>query len=150
MIRYLSVTEGKNLQIRKAAEAMTRGAAVTVDYTDGTLDLATAENGFFLVDVAPNYNGANAYITPTDGSFETIADDALVITVPTLVGERYAVSELTKGTLAVGDPIKAASGKFVAAEATDVVEWVYGGEYTEEPSDITMYIVERVAQYTVA
>ena len=147
MLRFLQVTEGKELPIRTAAEAMTRGGLITVDYTDDTVDKATANTGFSFVDVAPNYDGINAMVSPTDSAFEDISDGALIITVPAYVGERYATSELTIGTLSKGDLIVASSGKFVAA-SSGTAEWRYGGLHSD-PSGITMYIVEKVAPTSV-
>ena len=148
MIRFLQVDENKNIQILKAGEALTRGAAVTKNYATDAVGKATATGGIYLVDVAPNYDGINSVIAPTDGSFESIASGALVLFVPTYEGERYATTELTVGALVQGGYLKAASGKFVAGVTNDVCEWVYGGTYSD-PTGKTMYIVERVAPKTV-
>lgn len=149
MLRYLQVLKDKPIQILEAGSALTRGGCVAKDYATGKVGAATAAGGFFLVDNAPNYDGINAVIAPTDADFENIASGALCLFTPTFVGERYATTELTLGSLAVGDALKASGGKFVAGASGDSCEWVYGGPYAD-PTGLTMYIVERVAPVTVA
>ena len=149
MLRYLQVLKDKPIQILETSAALTRGACVAKDYATGKVAGATATGGFFLVDNAMNFDGINAVIAPSEGDFESIASGALCLMVPTFVGERYATSELTVGSLEVGDALKASAGKFVAGAQNDVCEWVYGGTYAD-PTGITMYIVERVAPITVA
>lgn len=149
MLRYLEVLKNKPIQILKAGAALTRGGCVVKDYTDGTVDPATADAGFCLIDNAPNYDGINAVIAPTDADFESIASGALCLLVPTFVGERYATTELTPTSLSVGDALIASAGKFVKGAQNDVCDWVYGGTYAD-PTGLTMYIVERVAPITVA
>lgn len=143
MIRFINVNEGKNLLLRKASETMTRGMAVTLNYANETVGKATATTDIYLVDVDANYNGINAVIAPTDGSFEDIAVDQMVILVPAYVGERYATTELTIGALTKGALLKAAAGEFVAAVSNDVCEWCYGGTYSDATGK-TMYVVERI------
>ena len=143
MLRFLQVTEDKQISILDAGEAMVRGGTITKDYSDGTVDKATAATNFYLADVAPNSNGINAIITPTDAGFEAIAAGDKVLVVPTYVGERYATTELTIGALVKGNYLKSAGGKFVAAEASDNSTWVYGGLYSD-PTGLTMYVVEKV------
>jgi len=149
MLRFLQVNEKKPIPILVAGEALTRGMAVTQDYADNTIKKATATSGFFLVDNAPNYDGLNAVYSPTDGSFETITSGAKALLIPVYVGERYATTELTIGTLTKGASIKSSAGKFVAAVANDVCEWVYGGTYSD-PTGLTMYVVECVPSHTVS
>lgn len=149
MLRYLQVQKDKPIQILEAGAALKRGGCVVKDYTDDTVDPATADSGFFLVDNAANYDGINAVIAPTDADFENIASGALCLVVPTYVGERYATTELTIGSLSKGDALIASGGKFVAGVQSDVCDWVYGGTYAD-PTGLTMYIVERVAPVTVA
>lgn len=144
MLRYLQVNEKKPLALMKAGEDMKKGAPVVKDYTDGTVDKATATEGIFLVDKANNYDGINAVIPQNDGGFEDIKSGEVVITIPTYVGERYATSELTVGSLKVGDFLKASDGKFVAGVTNDVCNFVYQGEY-DDPCGIKLYIVEVVA-----
>lgn len=140
MLRFLQVTEGKQIQIVKAGAALKRGAPVTKSVAADTVAAATGD-AVFLVDNAPNYNGINAAIIPDDAAFEDIASGALCLAVPVYVGERYATTELTIGSLSKGDKITASSGKFVA-DADG--KWAYGGTYSD-PTGLTMYIVERIA-----
>lgn len=149
MIRFLNVNEGKNLPLRKASEAMKRGGAVVVDYTDETLGKATANTGIYLVDVAPTYDGINAVVTPPDGSFEDIAAGQMCIEIPTYLGERYAITEVTTTGLSKGTPIVTSAGKFVKAGLSTKYEWVYGGTYAD-PSVAGMHIIERVPEGTTA
>lgn len=144
MLRYLQVNEKKPLALMKAGAAMKKGAAIVKDYTDGTVDNATATDGIFLVDKANNYDGINAIIPQNDGGYEDIKEGEIVITIPLYVGERYATSELTVGSLNVGDLLKASAGKFVAGTTNDVCNFVYQGEY-DDPCGIKLYIVEVVA-----
>lgn len=147
MLRFLQVNEHKPLELVRAGEDMTKGAAVVMDYTDNTVNKATATDGIFLVDRANDYNGINSIIPQNDAGYEAIKSGDLVIRIPAYVGERYATSELTKGEMSVGDYVKASAGKFVAAATSDTCEWIYGGEY-DDPTG-TLYIVERVAPYKV-
>lgn len=148
MIRALKVQTGKPISIFVASEAMTRGCPVTVDFSDETVDKATATGGIYLVDVPNNYDGLNAVIPPNDTQFENIVEGQKVLVIPTKVGERYATTELTLGAIVAGDGLKASGGKFVEAAANDVVEWKYVGTYADPTG--TMYAIERVAPYTVA
>ena len=148
MLRFLQVVENKPIKIVKASEDMTRGAVVA-DSFSGTVSKASGV-GSYLVDVAKNYDGINSIIEPTDGAFETIASGATVLRVPTLLGERYATTELTIGTLVVGNPIVASSGKFVKAGVSTEYEWVYGGTYADPSVTAPMYIIEKVAHGVTA
>lgn len=141
MIRFLSVTEDKNLPIRKASAEMKRGAAIVVNHVDDTVAPASAETGIFLVDVAPNYDGINAVITPNDSAFEKIEAGQNVISIPVYVGERFATTECADG-LSMGAGLKAEAGEFVAADGA--YEFVFKGEYSD-PTGLKMYIVEKVA-----
>ena len=148
MLRFLQVNENKPLALMKAGEAMTKGAAVVKDYTDGTVDKATATGGIFLVDKANNYDGVNAAVPQNDGGFENIAQGEIVITIPTYVGERYATSEVTATSLTVGAYLKASAGKFVAGAKDDTCNFVYQGVY-DDPCGKTLYIIEVVAPHTL-
>ena len=100
---------------------------------------APIEGGAYFIDVPKNYDGVNAVIEPLDKDFEDIAAGARVNRIPTRVGERYATTELTVGTLKVGDSLTVTNGKFVAGNG----DWIYGGVYNN-PYGLTMYIVEKV------
>lgn len=145
MLRFLQVNHSKNIPIMKAGAALTRGAVVTLDYTDDTVDAATDVAPEFLVDAVINFDGLNAAYA-NDASYEAIASGAKCLAVPCYVGERYATTELTIGSLSVGDGIKGSAGKFVAAATNDVVCWRYGGTYAD-PTGKTMYIVEKVPAF---
>lgn len=128
-----------------ASAAMKRGAFVTPDESDLTVGPATGPT-CYLVDVAPNYDGINAVIEPNDGAFEDIEEGQRVILIPVLLGEKYATSEVTKGSLNAGDKIAATSGKAAADENGD---WVYCGEYSD-PTGIAMYTITRAYPVTTA
>ena len=147
MLRFLQVNAAKNIQILDASVAMTRGACVVKNPATGKVSLATADSGFFLVDSPDNSDGANASGV-NDKSFEAIAEGAKCLLVPVYVGERYATTELTVGSLKVGDYLAASAGKFVAASATKKSNFIYGGTYSD-PTGLTMYIVECVPEATV-
>jgi hypothetical protein len=149
MIRFYQVNTAKNIPIVTAGEALKRGAPVTIDYSDNTVDKATTTGECFLVDISANYDGINAMVTPTDGSFEDIASGATCLAVPTLLSESFGTTELTVGTLAKGDPLKAVSGKFVAGVAGDTCVYRYGGTVSD-PTGLTMYEVKRVPAVTIA
>ena len=61
-VEILQVNEHKPLELVRAGEDMTKGAAVVMDYTDNTVNKATATDGIFLVDRANDYNGINSII----------------------------------------------------------------------------------------
>lgn len=97
--------------------------------------------GDFFADVPKNYDGINAVIQPLEKDCEDIAQGARYNKIPTVKGERYATTELTLGSLQVGDTLTTASGKFVAGSG----KWKYQGVYAN-PYGLTMYIVERVSE----
>lgn len=148
MLRFLQVNTAKNIQILDANTALTRGAGVVKDAATGKVGKATADTCAFLVDAPVNSDGVNAggY---DDKSFETIEAGAKCLLVPVYVGERYATTELTLGSLSVGDNLAVSAGKFVAATASKPSNWVYGGTYSD-PTGLTMYIIECVPETTVA
>lgn len=110
---------------------------------------APIEGGEYFIDVPKNYDGINAVVEPKEADFENIASGARVNRIPTRVGERYATTELTVGSLTAGDAIVVSSGKFVAAGASTAYNWIYGGVYNN-PYGLTMYIVEKVPAATTA
>ena len=154
MLRYLQVLKDKPIQIVPAGKDLTRGGCVVKDIANnevliaGSLSGNTPNTGFFLVDNAPNYNGINAIIAPTDADFENIVEGDLCLLVPTFVGERYATTEVDDArSLSVGDALIAVDGMFSAASGGVAYEWVYGGTYSD-PTGLNMYIVERVSPAT--
>ena len=141
MLRYLQVLKDKPIQILEAGEDLVRGSAVVKNYETGKVE-AASDSGLFLVDNAPNYDGINAIIAPTDADFENIASGALCLLVPTVIGERYATSAISPSDFEVGDPLTVSMGEFVSG-STGYCEWVYGGVYND-PTGIPMGIVERI------
>ena len=140
MLRIVEGHTNKALSVMyTASAALKRGAFVTPNEADMTVGPATGATQY-LVDVSPNYDGINAAIEPTDGAFEDIKEGDRVILVPVLIGEKYATSEVTKGSLNAGDKIAATAGKAAANASGD---WVYCGEYSD-PTGIPMYVVKRV------
>lgn len=140
MLRIVEGHTDKALSVMyTASAAMTRGAFVTPNEADMTVGPATGATQY-LVDVPKNYDGINAVIEPSDADFEEIKEGDRVILVPVLIGEKYATSEVTKGSLTAGDKIAATAGKAAADESGD---WEYCGEYSD-PTGIPMYVVKRV------
>lgn len=140
MLRIVEGHTNKALSVMyTASAAMKRGAFVTPKEDDMTVGPATGATQY-LVDVAPNYDGINAVVEPNDGDFEDIKEGDRVILVPVLIGEKYATSEVDKGSLNPGDLISATSGKAATNESGD---WMYCGEYSD-PTGIKMYTVKRV------
>lgn len=149
MIRELETVQGKSVELLLTSAEVTKGAPIAIDYSDETVAPATAGLGTLLVDINPVYEGLTAIVEPTDADFETVKEGTRVRVIQTLPGEMYATSELTKGDLTEGDPLKVTSGKFVKAEATNGYAWVYRGEYSD-PTGIAMYRISRVEIGTVA
>lgn len=147
MYRLIQGNTAKNIIIAEAGEAMTRGAAVTIKGSDGKVYKATEGTGAYLVDVAPNYDGINAVVEASDKEFEAITEGQKVLVVPAYVGESFATTEVTKGSLAVGDAIKADAGKFVAAGKNTAYDFVYNGVYSD-PTGLAMYKITRVKEAT--
>ena len=148
MLRYLQVQKDKPIQILPAGEDLIRGACVVKDYERGVVNNASGHS-CFIVDNAPNYDGINAVIAPTDADFENIAQDALCLLVPAREGDRYATTEVDiQGGIDVGTPLVADDGMFVPASNGDTYEWVYGGTYND-PTGLNMYVVERVEVATI-
>lgn len=140
MLRIIEGHTNKALSVMyTASAALKRGAFVTPDESDLTVGPATGATQY-LVDVPKNYDGINSVIEPSDGDFEDIAVGDRVILVPVLIGEKYATSEVTKGSLTAGDKIAATAGKAAASADGD---WEYCGEYSD-PTGIAMYVVKRV------
>ena len=148
MIRYLQVVQGKPIAASMTASApVKKGAPAVKDYADNTVAPAASGLGEYLIDIAPVYEGLNAIVEPTDGAFEDADTGAIVLVIPTLVGERFATSEINASGLNAGDPLNASAGKFAKASSGDYI-WVYGGEYSD-PTGIEMHIIERVEKASV-
>lgn len=144
MIRELETVQNKPVELLLTSAQVTKGAPVDIDYEDETVAAATDGLGTKLVDINPVYEGIYSIVEPTDADFETAETGTRVRVIQTLPGEMYATSELTKGSLTEGNPVKVSSGKFVAAtEGTDDYAWVYRGEYSD-PTGIAMYRISRV------
>lgn len=149
MIRYLKTVQGKPVSIMVAGSKITKGAPLTQDFTDDTVDPAATGLGLYLADIEATYEGINAIVNPTDDSFETAAAGARVLVIPTIPGESYATTELTATGLAKGDALVATSGKFVKAGTSTKYAWVYGDTYSD-PTGLTMYKITRVDVDTTA
>ena len=108
---------------------------------------APLEDGAYFADVQKNYDGVNAVIEPMEKDFEDIAIGQRYNRIPTLLGERYATTEVEKGELNKGDMVKVQDGKFVSAAGAEA-EWMYDGVY-DNPYGLDMYIVEKVPPKTV-
>lgn len=148
MLRYLQVQGNRPVNaIRKVSADMKQGMVVSVDYANDEMDKATGV-GYYLVDIARNYDGINAAIFYPDDHFEDIEEGLMALQITPTLGDRFATDQLTIGALKKGDPIKAVAGLFVAAESSDAYGWVYQGTYAD-PTGKTLYIVERVPNATV-
>ena len=147
MIRYLQVVQGKPIALMTASSDVRKGAPAAKDFTDMTVAHEATGMGLYLIDIAPEYKGMDAIVEPTDGAFEEAKSGAIVRVIPTMIGERYATSELTVGDLTEGDKLSASSGKFVKATAGQAA-WVYCGEYSD-PTGIKMYAIERIEPVSV-
>lgn len=110
-----------------AAEALKRGTPL--------------EGGEYFADVPKNYDGVYSVMPPREKDSENIAVGDRYNRIPTRIGERYATTELTVGSLSVGDRVTVSGGKFVAGSNSD--SWLYQGVYAN-PYDLDMYIVEKV------
>lgn len=139
MLRYLQVVEMKPITIVTAGADMTRGAAVTYAPATNSVSAATTGTAVSLVDVAMNFDGCNAAITPTDADFEAIKNGDLVLKVTPLHGEHYATNQITAAGLNPGDALTASAGKFVKATTgagTDNSSgFIYVGKYNDPDFD---------------
>lgn len=148
MLRHLQVVENKPIKTTFVTSAeMYQGMGVSLDFANSEIDKATGV-GDYLVDIPKSYTGLYSIVNPEDDAFEVIASGANALVVPTYVGEIYATDQLTIGTLSVGDPLKVASGLFVAAAQGNSYQWIYKGTHSDPTG--TMYKIERVALGTVA
>lgn len=130
MYRALQVYTGKPIEIVKAGGALTRGMVATYAPATGTVTAATGTDAVCLIDVAPNYDGINAAITPNDAAFEKIAEGDLVLKVVPNHGEHFATNQITADGLAAGDLLEAAAGKLVKATGS-AGQFVYVGAYAD-------------------
>jgi hypothetical protein len=147
MLRFLQEQNQKPLEVLTAGAALKRGSFVYKDPEDDELKMLATGLGDDIVDISKNYDGTNSIKNPTDGDFETIADGAQALRVPTLVGERYAISEVTRNYADVGDPMTVTNGKLVKATGAAAYQWIYGGTYSD-PTGITKHVVEKVTPAT--
>lgn len=134
MLKHLIRHQDKGILEVVASAAMNRGTPL--------------EGGEYFADKELEYNDINAVIEPVEKDNDVIAKDALYLKEPTMLGERYATTELTAAGLSVGDMVAVANGKFVKPTATGSCIWKYQGTY-ENPFGVDMYIVERVPATTV-
>ena len=134
MLKHLVRHQGKGILEVVAEAAMTRGTPL--------------EGGEYFADKEIEYNGINAVIEPVAKDNDTIAEGAIYLKEPTMLGERYATTELTATGLNAGDMVVVNSGKFVKPTKTGAAFWKYQGVY-ENPFGVNMYIVERVPSTNV-
>ena len=134
MLKHLVRHQGKGILEVVAEAAMTRGTPL--------------EGGEYFADKEIEYNGINAVIEPVEKDNDTIAEGAIYLKEPTMLGERYATTELTATGLNAGDMVVLNSGKFVKPTKTGAAFWKYQGVY-ENPFGVNMYIVERVPSTNV-
>lgn len=130
MYRALQVYSGKPIEIVKAGGALTRGMVATYAPATGTVTAATGTDAVCFVDVAPNYNGINAAITPNDTAFEKVEEGDLVLKVVPNHGEHFATNQITASGLKAGDLLQASAGKLVKASGS-VGQFVYVGAYSD-------------------
>lgn len=133
MLARLIEQADKPIKQEVAAAAMERGTFI--------------ENGNFVVDVPKNYDGINAVVDPKYTDSDTIAIGDTYNKIPVVMGERYATTELTVGTLTDGDGLTLTSGLLVAAASAAKYHLVYRGTYAN-PYGVTMYAVEVVPEAT--
>ena len=142
MIRNLQVVTNKPIEIVTAGAELTRGMAVTFAPATKSVTAATTGANVCFVDVAMNFDGCNAAITPTDADFEEIKNGDLVLKIVPLHGEHYATNQITASGLTPGDPLTASAGKLVKATTgagTDnSAGFVYVGKY-DDPDFDDMY-----------
>lgn len=142
MIRNLQVVTNKPIEIVTAGAELTRGMAVTFVPATKSVTAATTGTNVCFVDVAMNFDGCNAAITPTDADFEEIKNGDLVLKIVPLHGEHYATNQITASGLNPGDPLTASAGKLVKATTgagTDnSAGFVYVGKY-DDPDFDDMY-----------
>jgi len=128
-----------------AAEII-RGTVVTKDLDAGRVAAATSGMGDYFVNGSKEYTGIYAVVNPTDSIHDTLAAGVKCQVVNTVVGERYASSEVTTGTADIGDPMNVSSGKFVKAAGGSAYQWVYGGLQVDPTGRLP--IVEKVMPST--
>jgi len=147
MLRFLQEHNDKPIEVLTAGAALARGGFVYKDPADDELKVLATGLGDDIVDICKNYDGANAVKDPTEADFEAIAENAQALRVPTLVGERYATSEVTRNYADIGDPMTVTNGKLVKATGAAAYQWIYGGTYSD-PTGITIHAVEKVVPAT--
>ena len=147
MLRYLQTQQNKPVEVLPVDGDTARGAVVYKDIATGKIKALTSGLGDALVDVSNTYDGINAMTNPVERTYEMIEDGAKAIYVPAILGDRFAVSEITATHAKKGHPLTAANGAFVKAAGAASYQWVYGGQY-RDPMGVMTHIVERVAPAT--
>ena len=140
MIRDLQANTSKPVQIVVATADVTRGAPVVYDAATNKIVAATAD-GFGFVDISPNYDGINAYRTPTDADFEEIKAGDLCLYKSYCHGERIATNQITMASVTAGTKLTVTGGKL--AKASTGGDWVYVGPYTDPDFD-DMHIIQHL------
>lgn len=128
MYRALQVNVAKNVEIVRADEDLIRGMAVYYNPANGSV-AKTGTGDLCLLDVAPNYDGINAAITPNDASFEEIKEGALALKITLYTGEHYATNQITASGLTAGDKLTVSNGKLV--KGSDDAKFIYVGAYAD-------------------
>ena len=107
MIRELQVVANKPITLITTSEAMKRGAVIVEDYKTETVKNATSgATDIYFVDVEPTYEGINAVVEPTDGSWENIKAKAEEL-------YRYAIEKSTPVVEKAADEVRKQSLKVV-------------------------------------
>jgi uncharacterized repeat protein (TIGR02543 family) len=147
MLRDLLTQKDKPVEVLTTGATLKRGAFVYKDAEDDQIKVLASGLGDDLVDICKNYDGENSIIDPNDAAFETIAEGEQAIRIPTLFGEHYATSELTRNYADIGDPMNVTAGKLVKAAGASAYQWVYRGTYSDG-TGIAMHEIEKVTPAT--
>ena len=143
MFVEVQINEMKPRAICVASEALTNGAPVAYNAATRKLSKATGAS-HYIVTNAKNFDGYNAVFEQTDAEHEEISADGLCIRVPLELGDIIATTEVTKGSLAAGDPVIPSAGKYIKDTAQSSTSGlVYLGEY-ENPWGLNMYMIECI------
>lgn len=147
MLRDLLTQKDKPVEVLTTGATLKRGAFVYKDAEDDQIKVLASGLGDDLVDICKNYDGENSILDPNDAAFETIAEGEQAIRIPTLFGEHYATSELTRNYADIGDPMNVTAGKLVKAAGASAYQWIYRGTYSDG-TGIAMHEVEKVTPAT--
>lgn len=149
MLRYLQVVKHRNIPNVICLSAAKRGSFVSVrtevPSTDSTVDLG-AGLGSYILDKPESFDGIHSIYEPDWADSDDIAANERCLMIPSLLGVRYASTEVVATGLAVGDLLTAnASGQLVKAATGDTAIWRFGGPMDKQVIDnMTLYVVERV------